>query len=109
MVRNALDSLELGVIACLHFSLLRDELNDLEFFHFLCVVWEDDLNVVSRIDEVMLFDTLSIFVLVILFQIDLRYSKAIIVPYFLEKVVITPVEFVTLNNFATRNVVGDLY
>jgi hypothetical protein len=71
VVRNTLDSLELGVIACLYLGLLRDELHDLELFHFLRGVWVDDLDVVSRIDEVVLLDTLFFLVLSSLGQIDL--------------------------------------
>ena len=109
VVGNALDSLVLGVVACLYLGLLRDELYDLEFFYFLRVVWKDDLDVVSGIDEVVLLDTLSILVLVILGQFDHGYSKAIVVPDFLEDVVVTSVEFITSNNSASRNVVLNLY
>lgn len=94
VVGNALDTLVLSVIAGFDIGLLRDQLYDLKLLNLLLVVRKNYLNIIPGIDEIILLDHLRVLIhLVILFQVDLRYSQAIVVPYLLEDVVVNSTVF----------------
>ena len=71
MSRNALDALVLGVVARLDFGLLRNKFLNPQLLNFLRIVRKQDLDIVSRVDEIVLFDAVSILIHIQLGERDL--------------------------------------
>ena len=67
---DALDLLVEVVIALVDFGLFTDEFNDLQFLYLLLVIWIQNLDLVSLIDEEILHDGARVPLRILLLQVD---------------------------------------
>ena len=92
MVRNTLNPLVFGVIFRFDLGFFRNELDDFKLFNFLLIIWEDELDVVSRVNEEILLYTLHLAVDITFLHVYFRNSQAVVVPDFLEDLIVKPLE-----------------